>query len=327
VSAVWTRRALGRFLLRYAERLARRLGESDRQQLRDQIARARQKVDSAKVLWASEQYVEGLRLSEEGLSESLLAVELVGGALPGVSDDLGADDGGGRADPEAPAWERALARLGASPQEFDQTRAALAGVGPSRPTLNDEVSPHHRRYTRTAVWVAENALGRIARLAANPSRIVVSRFLRLGVLAAVVCAGVAGLLVLRGKVWVKASGLYPDARYAPGQAFDGNPRTEWLLPNRSAGWITLSFSKRDLTAVKLLNCSNPPHNDRASRDVRLECLRGKEVRGTARHTFPTLSPTPTWVRLPLACKGVDALRVHVDSWHSWGGGLAELAWE
>jgi hypothetical protein len=59
----------------------------------------------------------------------------------------------------------------------------------------------------------------------------------------------------------------------------------------------------------------------------VECLRGKQVVGTVKHTFPTLSPTPTWVRLPLACKGIDRVRVLIDTWHNWGGGLAELAWE
>jgi hypothetical protein len=317
MSDLWTKRLLRKFLLRDAESLARRLAEADRQQLRDQIARARQKVESAKVLWSSEQYVEGLRLCEEGLTESLRAVEVAGNAF--------AEADGGESDDRA--WEAVLMRLGASPEEIVQTRAALAGVGPNAPTLNSEVSPHHRRYTRTAVWVAESALGRIGRLASAPSRIVVNRFLRVGTLAFILVAGLAALVTLRGKVWIKASAEYPDARFVAKHVNDGNTRTEWLLPNRSGGWVEVAFGKRDLTAVKLLNCSNPPPNDRASRDVRVECLRGKQVVGTVKHTFPTLSPTPTWVRLPLACKGIDRVRVLIDTWHNWGGGLAELAWE
>lgn len=315
MSDAWTKRTLRKFLLRDAEALARRLSDEDRRRLRDQIARARQKVESAKVLWSSEQYVEGLRLCEEGLSESLGAVELAG---PAFAEEASSDDG---------VWERVLTQLGASPEELAQARAALTGPGPSRPSLNGEVTPQHRRYTRTAVWVSESALSRVGRLATGPARIVASRFLRLASVAAVFIAVVAGVVTLGTKTWVKASGEYPDARFVAKHAIDGNPRTEWLLPNRVAGSIEVSFSKRDLSAVKLLNCSNPPPNDRASRDVRVECLRDDKPLGTAKHTFPTLSPNPTWVRIPLACKGADGVRIWIDTWHNWGGGLAELAWE
>jgi hypothetical protein len=193
----WTKRLLRRFLLTDAESLARRLGDPERRLLRDQIARARQKVESAKVLCSSEQYVEGLRFCAEGLTESLRAVEVAGAALAEP-----AGGGGGRGDGDDRAWEAVLLRLGASSEEILQTRAALAGVGPTRPTLNDEVSPRHRRYMRTAVSVAENTLRRIGRLASAPSRIVASRFLRVGVPAFILIAGITTMLGLRGKVWV-----------------------------------------------------------------------------------------------------------------------------
>jgi hypothetical protein len=321
-----SRRLLRKFLLQDAESFSRRLSDSERQQLREQVARARQKVESAKVLWSSEQYVEGLRLAEEGIVESLRAVDLAGVAWP---------EGAMGASPQADAaphgsgsgWQAVLARLGAPSEELSHARAALAGPGSARPALNDEVSPQHRLYCRSAVWVAETALGRISRLALPPARIVLSRFLRVGALAALLVAVVAGALAMRGRISVKASAHYSDPRFAAGQATDGNPKTEWILPSRTAGWIEVGFGKRDLSAVKLLNSLNPPHNDRGAKNVRIECLRGKALVQSANYAFAAFTPNPVWVRVPLACKGVDTLRVWIDTWHLTGGGLAELAWE
>ena len=325
-----------RFLLQDAESLARRLSDPERRLLREQIARARQKVESAKVLWSSEQYVEGLRLAEEGIGESLRAVELAGAAWPedgmvAPPGDVGAV-GDPPVDPELdagaqPRWERVLSRLGATPEELAQARAAQTGATSPRPQLNEEISPAHRRYCRTAVWIAETALGRVGRLASTPSRIVVSRFLRIGALVAGLVVLVVALSALRGRVSVRASAQFPDSRFAASHVNDGNPKTEWLLPSRVAGSVEIGFSKRDIAAIKVLNSANPPHNDRATKDFRVECLRGGQVVHTSKHAFPVVSATPEWMRIAAPCKGVDTVRVLVDSWHVNGGGLAEVAWE
>jgi hypothetical protein len=309
------------FLLRDAEAWARKLPETDRQTLTYQVARARQKLESARLLWAHEQYVEGLRLAEESVVEALRAAEEARGVLTGEAPDLRPSFTG------APPWADVLTALGANSDDIQDAIVVMGGPVGHKPTWNGDLRPENRRYFRSATRVAEGVLEWLAPLTAAPRRIVTSRWLRVGGIAVVVLAFVATFFYVRGSVSVAASGSFNDYEFEPRKAIDGNPKTEWLLPSKSTGWLELSFRARSIKLVKLLNARNPPFLDRATQDFRVELYRNKQLVHSAKQKFEKLEADPAWLPVPIPAITADAVRIVIDSSHKSGGGLAEVVVE
>jgi hypothetical protein len=313
-------KTFGAFLLRDAEILARKLPEGDRQPLATHVARTRQKLESARLLWGHEQFVEGLRLAEEGVVEVLHAAEAAAGVLPQRPADLSLGTG-------SPIWADVLLALGASSDVIQDATVAMGGPLGQRPAWNGDLRPEHRRFFRSATRVTEAALERLLPLIAKPRQIVVNRWIRVAGVGFVVAAFVLTLLSLRGVVDVRSSADFDEITHDAHKIIDGNPSTEWLLPTNMGGWIELTFRPRTIKAVKLLNAHNPPYSDRATQDFRIEGYRSNQIVHTSKHKFPKLEATPGWLTIPIPKVRVDTVRVVVESFHKLGGGLAEVTVE
>ena len=311
---------LDALLLRNAEGWARRLVEGDRQVLFAQVTRARQKLESARLLWAHEQYVEGLRLAEESVVEALRAAEQAAPVLPPATP-------GSYRPAIRPLWADVLAALGAASDEIEEAILAAGGFVGSRPTWNGDLRPENRRYFRNAIRTTEATLEHLSPLVMPPRRIVAARWLRLAAVLAVILAAVGTTLAVRNAVDVRASGSFNEVQYEARKATDGKPATEWLLPSNAGGWIEITFRPRDMKTVKLLNARNSPFHDRATRDFRIEGYLKKKLVHTSKHTFAKFEENPQWVIIPVPKMRVDALRVVVENHHKAGAGFAEIAYE
>jgi hypothetical protein len=166
-----------RFLLREAESRARRIGDVERRDFAVQLQLARQKLDSAQVLWAHQQYVEGLRLAEESVTESLRSAELCSYVLPTPpvqEGEAGAD----------PLWVLVLRELGARPEHIQDARLCQNGIPGGRPALNGQISVRERGYFQKAIQVSYQVVERLRPVARTPRDIVFSRWGRVAMLAA-----------------------------------------------------------------------------------------------------------------------------------------------
>lgn len=306
-------------LLRDAELWARRLDEGDRRVLLAQVTRARQKLESARLLWAHEQYVEGFRLAEESVVESLRAAEQAAPALPLQP--------GSYEQTVRPLWADVLAARGASQEQIEEAMLVATGFEGSRPTWNGDLNPENRDYFRRAMRASEAALQSLEPLVTRPRRIVAARWVRILALLGVLLAVVGTTMSVRNAVDVRASGSFSEATYDAGKARDGKPGTEWLLPSNAGGWIELSFRPRTIKTVKLLNARNAPFHDRATRAFRIEGYLGKKLVHTSKHSFDKFEENPQWLTLPVTPMRVDVLKIIVDGHHKAGAGLAEIAFD
>jgi hypothetical protein len=164
-----------RFLLRDAETRARRFGEVERRDFAVQLALARQKLDSAQVLWAHQQNVEGLRLAEESVTEALRSAELCQHILPaGTAID----------DAPEPIWAQVLRELGSRPEHIQDALLCQRGLPGPRPTLNSQITARERGYFQKAIQAAYHVVERLRPAARSPRDITVSRWGRVAMLAA-----------------------------------------------------------------------------------------------------------------------------------------------
>lgn len=293
-----------------ADDLARSLSEDDRKAVARQLAVARQKVRSAALLWSSDQFAEGLRLAREGVSAARAALDRVAQAR-GLDGDP-------------------LAVLGVSAGDLSRVREAeqRASSGAPELVLNGDFEPAHESAFGALVTGAETMMSVVARVARPRRRIVLTWPMRLGLAAAggILLAGVL-VLATRHKPEVQASAYYGnDPRFQPANVLGDTPG-EWLLPTGAKGWIEVTTGGGRIKALKLQNAWNPPFNDRATIDYRIECFHKGKVVHTGSHTFGPFKPSPEAQRIPLDLPNVDRVRIHVDSFHHLGGGLAAVSWE
>jgi hypothetical protein len=163
-----------RFLLREAETRARRFGDVERRDFAVQLQLARQKLDSAQVLWAHQQYVEGLRMAEDSVTEALRSAELCAYILPTPPVDDGAQ----------PLWAQVLRELGSRPEHIQDARLCASGLPGARPTLNSQITARERGYFQKAIQVSYLVVERLRPAARTPRDIVFSRWGRVAMLAA-----------------------------------------------------------------------------------------------------------------------------------------------
>ena len=163
-----------RFLLREAETRARRFGDVERRDFAVQLQLARQKLDSAQVLWAHQQYVEGLRMAEDSVTEALRSAELCAYILPTPPVDDGAQ----------PLWAQVLRELGSRPEHIQDARLCASGLPGARPTLNSQITARERGYFQKAIQVSYLVVERLRPAARTPRDIVFSRWGRVVMLAA-----------------------------------------------------------------------------------------------------------------------------------------------
>ena len=164
-----------RFLLRDAETRARRLSDLARRDFATQLVLAKQKLDSAQVLWAHQQYVEALRMAEECVTETLRAAELGVHILPSASPDPASDQ---------PVWAQVLLELGSPAAHIQDALLCQNGLPGARSLLNSQISAEERGYFQKAIPVAFQALDRLRPAIRSPREVVVSRWGRVAMVAA-----------------------------------------------------------------------------------------------------------------------------------------------
>ena len=108
---------------------------------------------------------------------------------------------------------------------------------------------------------------------------------------------------------------------------DGRVETSWLAADGEEGFVEIVFrAPRRIESIRLLNTSNAPHHDRATRDYHVE-LWGpddamvRQVRGSM-----PFKDTPEWIEHAVGVEGVQRIRFVVENHHRLGSGLSELAW-
>jgi hypothetical protein len=296
-----------KFLLGDAQALAAHLPPADREQLIRQLDDSAQKRESGEILAASDQPALALELAERAVDVLLEAVRSL--ALEEVT----------------------RARSGDDDVDLERLRKAGEAARVPRPAHNRDVTPADKHRTALALAAAKRAERRLLPLVQPARRIAVRRAGRIAGVAAIAIALVVWpirSLLRPGARAVTASISYDQTIHAPGMAVDGDPDTEWLLPNATLGSIEIKLRPRRLHAVHLRNAHNGPYDDRAARDFHIEGLAAGKLVHKATGSFSRLESQPTAIRIPFETPAaVDTLKIVIDSYHRSGGGLAEISWD
>jgi hypothetical protein len=207
----------------------------------------------------------------------------------------------------------AIAReAGEAPADLQALNSELGGEHEAQfAALHDELEELFARQLGPALGPRG-----VARLRAN--RIVLASAMLVAVVAALYSA-----LHQKKTLVAEASARYAIGHDAP-KAIDGSDKTEWLLPDRSTGFIEVQIvPPRTVSRIRILNARNLPYADRASKDYEVEVfLKGGGVK-QQKDSFPSLSTDPTWREVPVNAR-IDRVRITILSHHGTGGGLAEI---
>jgi len=126
-----------------------------------------------------------------------------------------------------------------------------------------------------------------------------------------------------------ASARY-DFNHDATDACDGNDVTEWLLPDRTAGYLDVELARpRTIRFVRVLNSTNRPTPDRSTNefDIELFDADGRSLKVFS-STFGPFDQYPRWQRIPLGrVDGVLRVRFRVKTWWGLSGGLADIRLE
>lgn len=203
----------------------------------------------------------------------------------------------------------------------------VTGALPALPSLDDQVTKDHAARFRALVARQIRLGDENPELELDAKQIVGLRVTRI---ASVVCALLvaAGLVAFAARgsrtLRAKASASW-DARFEAANAVDGNETTEWILPDRAAGWIELDVvPRRKIDRIKLMNVRNPPNADRATKEFHVDLLDGGKVVKSFDGQFDAYSATPSWQTLAVGGVKGDRVRIEIRSWFLSGGGLAEI---
>lgn len=267
------------------------------------LALAAQRADAAEVLWSTGHAAEALRLAADALST---AAELPNDptSLRALGVSAWSIEGVGRATTHARA-SLPLSNEGAR----DVTADIYVELRDARQTLDRA----HRPGAVGPAAVERQRLGRILAV--------------LGTLA--VWVGVLVFLGSRPAVpRITASSEFPGTDFVAQNAFDGDPATEWLMPDGSTGWVESSVDPpQDIHSIRVINGRNRQWGDRAVRGFVVKMFRGDEVIAEHEGSFSRIEAQPDWLEIPVEAQGVSAVRFEVESFHRRGAALAELAWE
>lgn len=233
-------------------------------------------------------HAEAARAFEEALNASLAAAELLDEPTP------------------RPHVERARLALG------ERDHADLTTF------LSDAAAAHQALYEEVAPYALDVRTLRRAQIRR----------------AAAIIAITFGMILFAGwyirgpsELRAEASAVY-SAQFLPFRAVDGEITSEWLLPDRTTGWIELTISApRKVKKVRLMNARNVPYNDRATNAFRVEAFYEGQVLSSGEGSFNGFSPNPNWREIELDGRRADKIKVWVNSFTEAGGGFAEITIE
>jgi hypothetical protein len=224
--------------------------------------------------------------------------------------------------PAATDEERAFAALGgAGYRNLDRLRHALSATSGVAGDSVASTPPSDFEW----IW------GEAERLYRFGARHLATPFERRRKRVRMASAAVLGvLLVIVGivRIWVRphvsASAVFsPD--FPASYAIDDIESTEWLLPERTAGWLLVSFSSpRHVHRVVVLNGHNRFYLDRGAERIRVTAFSKNGPVGSVEGSFARITADRSALELPLDAEGVSEVRVDVLSFFGLGAALAEV---
>lgn len=279
----------------------------------DAVARARRAIATAGALWR-----EGLVPEAHAQMASALRLALEPWAGQAVAS--------AEAGTPVPDEERALAALAAAGfRDLDRLREALsstAGVSNQATAGSGAPSPPA---DFEWIWAEAERLSRFgARRLATPAERR-RRLLRLAVAGGL---GLVVLIVMVVRVWVRphvtVSGMF-SRDFPASYAVDGIESTEWDLPDRSPGWLQLSFSSpRRVHGVRILNGHNKFYMDRAAERIRVTAYSKNGPVASTEGRFNGITAERSALDLNLDAEHVSDIRVDVLSYFGSGAAIAEI---
>jgi hypothetical protein len=288
------------FTLRTAVSAAEVEDAETRAERRVLLAHARQKLAAADALRPLDQRGAALALVVEALS---LLVEASG----------------------VPSPREALAALGVS--DADEVASRLASYASQRPVLDAAFSgADENAHARLRAAASEAERGASSRASSVPAlrSVALTRSLAALAFGLIVLVVVVLLALPRPRVLVEPSTFHGPA-YVAANARDGDPETDWLLPDALDGYLDLRLSPpRTVHSVTLVNAHNPPFNDRGTKGWSVELWSGAQ-KVASRDGDWAFTPTPAPTEVAVTADGVDRIRFVVKSHHQRGGGLAEIS--
>ncbi len=313
------------FRLRPALALAQTLALDFRHGAAKKLTSSSERSQSAAVLWAGGHYGDGLRLAVDAFDEASMLLEEIAETLI-LSDDS-------MQPPKYPTGIDLLTALGVAARGsrlVERTRAAIGAL--ELPVSNNEIDADLAAIfvdARAAHLVIRRALAPALR---SPSSVKWLRARRLAISTAplVVLAVLTTLAFMPPPATrAQASAVFNDrARYQAEKVLDHDPSSEWLLPNKSRGWLELVFDQpRRVEKVRILNAVNGRRRDRGTKDFIVQVYRrGNRIRSFA-GTFPSVQARRTRREqfIFVGLSEVSKVRVEVRSWHKHGGGFAEVS--
>lgn len=121
-----------------------------------------------------------------------------------------------------------------------------------------------------------------------------------------------------------ASAAYSEEFDAP-MAIDGDPVTEWCLPDGELGTLNLVFNrKRRIDAVSITNGHNRHYMDRAIKKARLTLYDGKRVLEAHDIELPGIEPQHKPRRIALSGERATRLQLEIKEFDGTGSALAEI---
>ena len=212
----------------------------------------------------------------------------------------------------------------------DVREAHQALTATSLPALDAELEASHGELFQKLVTARRHVDAALSPGAMPPREITLTQASRIGVAALVAALVAVGLyFALRTPTGYEATAsarFGPD--FPPRNVIDDDHASEWLLPDRSPGWVEVSLSPPErIETLKLLNGHNRHYNDRAVQEYTVEVYANGELARTIEATFGEFQPRPQFVEHALGIDDVERVRVNVTSWHRTGAALAEIDWE
>lgn len=330
------------FTLSDAHALSVRIPASGRSEIASALSLGRQKAEAAEALWSNGHAAEGLRLGVEALRATLEAAPTYARTVESVpapqvrNEDDASDVGVTHEAKEAPVsvpWREVLEARGVARERVNLIADAEAkATSAALPKFDSEITAAHSDLYQLLSRARLEVDRALAYAAMSPRQLSFEKIARITVLA------VLGLVLAFG-VWfatrtevaitATASSTFGNApQFGPPNVLDGQPDTEWLLPDRESGWVDANLSPpRHISRVTLRNAKNAPHFDRATRAYRLEFYSHDRVLRTIDGEFSEFSREPVPVTHDVGLDEVDRIRFVVSSHHNLGGGLAEMTIE
>lgn len=276
---------------------------------------ARQRVTVMGFALDNGQRVEGLRALRDALR---LVLEVADGLV---------------AAPERGTAPR-YANLGLSLGQHQDLSSFLDFCGTLDAVLENESGPLTSYHLKTGLGLYRMLWWRCAWAHLTPGSRTVFRCLATGgaVLGCILAGSLVSALYLKSRpppYTVTVSAKYSNGNLArPANVLDHDFDTEWQLPDRTLGALTLTYAKpADIRRVHMVNGHNRWFLDRALLEYRLDAWSKGNVIQSTTGKFPPLERKNPWVEVPLVADNVDEVVLTVLTYQGLGGALAEIAVE